>query len=170
MNQNVHAINTTILQYAKQENRMKGKAFENKAILKQMEHKTKKLESWLIVCFEKHGKQMRWRHAPLVLYKHFFFWFSITWFRGACLSSRMSEFNLRHVWKTHVLHASSWIAGHVSEFDFHKPPPRISDHLRGLVLGCFHCIIIANNCSVRSGIMCTPKQLCIISFALKCIV
>lgn len=59
MNQNVQAINTTILQYAKQEIGMKGKAFENKAILKQMEQKTKKLESWLIVCFEKHGKQMR---------------------------------------------------------------------------------------------------------------
>lgn len=62
MNHNVYAINTTILQYAKQEDEMKGKAFENKTILKQMEQKTKKkkkLESWLIVCFEKHGKQMR---------------------------------------------------------------------------------------------------------------
>lgn len=132
MNQNVHAVNTTILEYAKQEDGMNGKAFENKTILKQMEQKTKKkkLESWLIVCSEKHGKQMRWRHASLFHYKHFLFFclpprVSITWFKGACLSSRMSEFNLRHVWKTHVLHASSWIAGRVSEFDFHKPPPRI---------------------------------------------
>lgn len=43
MNQNVHAINTTILQYAKQEDGMKGKAFENKTILKQMEQETKKV-------------------------------------------------------------------------------------------------------------------------------
>lgn len=59
MKQNVHSINTTMLRYAKQEGGMKGKAFENKTILKQMEQKTKKLESWLIVCSEQHGKQMR---------------------------------------------------------------------------------------------------------------
>lgn len=185
MKQNVHAINTTILKYAKPEGGMKGKAFENKTILKQMEQKTKKNLS--------HG----WLFVPRIMGNRcdedmllcfsisiFLFFFSSSPTAGQHYSTRecvfmswMSEFNSRHVRKNHVLHASSWIAGHVFrvwlDAGFLKPPPKIPKRLHDLFLGsvqkCVHCIIVvaaSGRRSVRSGAA-LPPQSCIGSNVLK---
>lgn len=142
----------------------------------------KKLESWLIVCSEKHGKQMRWRHAPLVLYKHFFFFFVSH--RGSALLDPGVRVYVLNVWIqfTSCLKKScslclimncwsrfqSLTRCRLSETSS-EDPQRLHDLSLGSVQKCVHCIIVitaSDHRSEWSGVV-LPQQSCIGSNVLK---